>query len=184
MAIHSLSASRLGLQYIIKTDRALRNLVPIERYYLSVPERKDCRSALIERGYEIDTKLKLAKREFKTDIVNNPNTLKYFIDYLEPSSQLADVSVDSLYPRVYSYQQDNIKYLYNYLFHLLYAFVTVICCVLTYFVCSKISFCGKIGFFLKILVCIGLPNLLFFIIYLKFPLYKICKNWIISMHSN
>lgn len=54
-----------------------------------------------------------AKREFKTDIVNNPNTLKYFIDYLEPSSQLADVSVDSLYPRVYSYQQDNIKYLYN-----------------------------------------------------------------------
>jgi hypothetical protein len=35
---------------------------------LSVPERKDCRSALIERGYEIDTKLKLAKREFKTGL--------------------------------------------------------------------------------------------------------------------
>ena len=68
VAIHSLSASRLGLQYIIKTDRALKNLVPIERYYLSVPERKDCRSALIERGYEIDTKLKLAKREFKTGL--------------------------------------------------------------------------------------------------------------------
>ena len=67
-AIHSLSASRLGLQYIIKTDRALKNLVPIERYYLSIPEREDCRSALIERGYEIDTKLKLAKREFKTGL--------------------------------------------------------------------------------------------------------------------
>lgn len=67
-AIHSLSASRLGLQYIIKSDRALENLVPVERYYLSVPEREDCRSALIERGYEIDTKLKLAKREFKTGL--------------------------------------------------------------------------------------------------------------------
>ena len=67
-AIHSLSASRLGLQYIIKTDKALKCLVPIERYYLSEPEREDCRSALIERGYEIDTKLKLAKREFRTGL--------------------------------------------------------------------------------------------------------------------
>lgn len=67
-ALHSLSASRLGLQYIIKTDRALKNLVPIERYYLSVPEREDCRGALVERGYEIDTKLKFAKREFKTGL--------------------------------------------------------------------------------------------------------------------
>jgi hypothetical protein len=68
VAIHSLSASRLGLQYIFKTDKALKNLIPIERYYLSVPEREDCRRALIERGYEIDTKLKLAKREFKTGL--------------------------------------------------------------------------------------------------------------------
>ncbi len=65
VALHSLSASSLGLQYIIKTERALKKCIPIERYYLSVPEREDCRNALIERGYEIDTKLKLAKREFK-----------------------------------------------------------------------------------------------------------------------
>jgi hypothetical protein len=65
VALHSLSASGLGLQYIIKTERALRKCVPVERYYLSVPEREDCRKALIERGYEIDTKLKLAKREYK-----------------------------------------------------------------------------------------------------------------------
>ena len=64
-ALHSLSASSLGLQYIIKTERALKNFIPIEKYYLSVPEREDCRKALIERGYAIDTKLKLAKREFK-----------------------------------------------------------------------------------------------------------------------
>ena len=65
VALHSLSASGLGFQYIIKTERALKKCMPIERYYLSVPEREDCRKSLIERGYLIDTKLKLAKREFK-----------------------------------------------------------------------------------------------------------------------
>ena len=65
VALHSLSASSLGLQYIIKTDKALRRCVPVEKYYLSLPEREDCRRTLIERGYEIDTKLKLAKREFR-----------------------------------------------------------------------------------------------------------------------
>lgn len=65
VALHSLSASSLGLQYIIKTERALKKCIPLEKYYLSVPEREDCRKALIERSYEIDTKLKLAKREFK-----------------------------------------------------------------------------------------------------------------------
>jgi hypothetical protein len=64
-ALHSLSASSLGFQYVIKSEKALERIVPIERYYLSLPEREDCRKELIERSYEIDTKLKLAKREFK-----------------------------------------------------------------------------------------------------------------------
>ena len=68
VALHSLSASRLGLQYIFKTDKALDHLNPIERYYLSVPEREDCQQLLNERSYEIDTKLKLAKREFKSGL--------------------------------------------------------------------------------------------------------------------
>ena len=68
VALHSLSASRLGLQFIFKTEKALQNLVPIEKLYLSNPEREDCRRALNERSYEIDTKLKLAKREFKTGL--------------------------------------------------------------------------------------------------------------------
>ena len=68
VALHSLSASKLGLQFIFKTEKALDKLVPIEKYYLSTPEREDCREALIERSYEIDTKLKLAKREFKTGL--------------------------------------------------------------------------------------------------------------------
>lgn len=66
VALHSLSASRLGMQYIFKTDKALRQLIPIEKYYLCMPEREDHKKVLNERSYEIDTKLKLAKREYKT----------------------------------------------------------------------------------------------------------------------
>lgn len=68
VALHSLSASKLGLQFIFRTEKALQNLVPIEKLYLSNPEREDCRRALNERSYEMDTKLKLAKREFKTGL--------------------------------------------------------------------------------------------------------------------
>jgi hypothetical protein len=68
VALHSLSASKLGCQYIFKTDKALKKLEPIEKYYLCIPEREDCKVALQERSYEIDTKLKLAKREFKTGL--------------------------------------------------------------------------------------------------------------------
>lgn len=68
VAIHSLSASKLGFQYIFKTEKALENLKPIERYYISKPERDDCRKLLVERGYEIDTKLQLAKREFRNGL--------------------------------------------------------------------------------------------------------------------
>lgn len=68
VALHSLSASKLGHQFIFKTEKALQNLVPIEKLYISNPEREDCRRVLKERSYEIDTKLKLAKRQFKTGL--------------------------------------------------------------------------------------------------------------------
>ncbi len=68
VALHSLSASRLGFQYIFKTEMALEKLIPIEKYYLCRPERVECKKLLIERGFEIDTKLRLAKREFKTGL--------------------------------------------------------------------------------------------------------------------
>ena len=68
VALHSLSASKLGRQFIFKTEKALQKLVPIEKFYISNPEREDCRRVLNERSYEIDTKLKLAKREFKTGL--------------------------------------------------------------------------------------------------------------------
>lgn len=50
---------------------------------------------------------------FKADIVNRPNDLKYFFDYLEPSDNLYDYSVDVVGIRTHSYQEDKIKKLYN-----------------------------------------------------------------------
>ncbi len=65
VALHSLAASFLGLQYIFKSEKAIRKLSVIDKYYLSLPEKENSHDALIERSLEIDTKLKLAKREFK-----------------------------------------------------------------------------------------------------------------------
>ena len=67
-ALHSLSASSLGSQYVFRSEKALEKLIPVEKYYLCKPEREECRARLNERSYEIDTKLKLAKREFKNGL--------------------------------------------------------------------------------------------------------------------
>ena len=45
--------------------------------------------------------------------ITKVNTLKYFIDYLEPVDDLYDCSVDLIGSRIYSYQQDKIVRLYN-----------------------------------------------------------------------
>lgn len=68
VALHSLSASRLGIQVIVKTKKAIDRLLPIEKYYICKDERKDYLDMLEKRGYEIDTKLKIAKREYKNGL--------------------------------------------------------------------------------------------------------------------
>ena len=65
VAIHSLSASSLGNQYILKTDNAINNLKAIEKYYVSQSEKAFYIKQLNQRTEMIETKLKLAKREFK-----------------------------------------------------------------------------------------------------------------------
>ena len=68
VALHSLSASKLGLQYIFKTEKALDALYPVEKYYLCKKEKADCQERLKLRAAEIDTKLKLSRREYKTGL--------------------------------------------------------------------------------------------------------------------
>ena len=65
VALHSLSASKLGKQYIFKTQKALKQTVPIEKYYLCQEEKDDTIKKLSMRTLEIETKLKLSKREFR-----------------------------------------------------------------------------------------------------------------------
>ena len=67
-ALHSLSASKLGKQYIFKTDKGLDCLKPIEKYYICEEEKNDCIERLKQRSFEIETKLKLATREFKNGL--------------------------------------------------------------------------------------------------------------------
>ena len=68
VAIHSLFSYSLGNQYVIKTEKALNRLEFIENYYVSIPERQNVIKKSLERAYQIDTKLKLAKIEYKNGL--------------------------------------------------------------------------------------------------------------------
>ena len=50
---------------------------------------------------------------YKQNIVKSPNSLMYYIDFLDPIDKLHDCSVDALGMRTYSYQQEKINKLYN-----------------------------------------------------------------------
>ena len=64
-AIHALSASRLGKQYIFKTDKAIKKLKFLERVYCAKNEREESKKLTEDRKKVIDTKLHLAKREYR-----------------------------------------------------------------------------------------------------------------------
>ena len=55
----------------------------------------------------------MRKKEFKSDLVNHPNDLQYWFDYIDPIGGLHDISVDAIGPKIYSYQQDKIRKLYD-----------------------------------------------------------------------
>ncbi len=65
IAIHSLSASFMGKQFVLKTKKALSNLKAIEKYYICQPEKDSYIQFLENRTNEIETKLKMAKREYR-----------------------------------------------------------------------------------------------------------------------
>ena len=64
-AIHALSASRLGNQYILKSKKALDALALKERVYICESEKFNSISQTTERKIEIDNKLAFARREFR-----------------------------------------------------------------------------------------------------------------------
>ena len=64
-AIHSLSASRLGNQYVFKADKAIRKLCFLDRFYLCDEERNNLKNISRDNENIIQTKLKLSEREFR-----------------------------------------------------------------------------------------------------------------------
>jgi hypothetical protein len=74
---------------------------------------KDIRPNIYEQEIldNFDSIYNFKDKKFKGD-VTKPNILNYFIDYLTPSSSLIDISIDTIQPKIYSYQQDNIRFLY------------------------------------------------------------------------
>ena len=54
----------------------------------------------------------MKEKSFKTDIINTPNELKYWIDYIKPA-ELFDISIDSVGIKMLSHQNDKIVKLYN-----------------------------------------------------------------------
>lgn len=59
-----------------------------------------------------------------------------------------------------------------YLRHVMYFCVTAIVCVITYFVCSFVTFGGVLGLLLKAMICLVLPNVIFVLIYFKDKQFK------------
>ena len=64
-AIHALSASRLGKQYVIKSEKALNELVFLDRLYLCDEEKHKSLIESKEQELLIQTKLDYAKRNFR-----------------------------------------------------------------------------------------------------------------------
>ena len=68
VALHSLSASKLGKQYVLKTKKSIEKLTSYEKYFLCYEEKIDCIKRQTIRALEIETKLKLTKREFRNGL--------------------------------------------------------------------------------------------------------------------
>lgn len=65
IALHSLSASNLGVQYVFRSEKAIKKLKTIEKYYICNSERNYAMTKLKDRSNYVDSKLKMSRREFK-----------------------------------------------------------------------------------------------------------------------
>lgn len=101
----------VGVSYTPKDWRAELYIRGLEKWKNQI--RPDIYEQELLDLFDMIYDFKEEEGKFKADIVNYPNDLQYFFDYLEPVNKLYDCSVDSLNPKVYSYQQDKIKRLYN-----------------------------------------------------------------------
>ena len=76
-------------------------------------ELLDLFDSIYEWGYYSSDGTWIPEGRFKSEVVNRPNDLQYFIDYLEPTDKLYGIAVDDIDTKIYSYQRDKIVRLYN-----------------------------------------------------------------------
>lgn len=76
-------------------------------------ELLDLFDIIYEWGYYNAAGAWVPEGRFKSDITRNPNGLTYFIDYLEPTDNLYDISVDNIKTKISTKQQDKIIKMYN-----------------------------------------------------------------------
>ena len=62
-----------------------------------------------------------------------------------------------------------------------YALVTVIVGMITYLACLAVSFDGILGLVFKMLICLGLPNLIYLLVYKNTKIYKEAIKFIKNM---
>ena len=62
--------------------------------------------------------------------------------------------------------------------HLLYAFITLVICIITYSLCELIHINGILELIVKGIICTIIPNILYFLIYRKMSFYKDAVNFI------
>ena len=78
----------------------------------------------------------------------------------------------------YIFKTDMKQYSFNMLIHI---FVAALCCALSYLICSYIPFAGYTALFVRLPVCIIVPNVLYFFIFRKSLEFRKCKNLILSI---
>lgn len=62
--LHALSATDLGYQYIMKTQKALNNLTPLRKCFLTSYERNEFKNISLNRIIESDEKIRIAKQKY------------------------------------------------------------------------------------------------------------------------
>lgn len=67
--------------------------------------------------------------------------------------------------------------------HTIYFIITLIITIITYFTCSFVNFDGLIEIILKALICIILPNLLYFLVYFKTKRFEDSKIFFINIFN-
>ena len=67
-----------------------------------------------------------------------------------------------------------------YIQNLVYFSCMLINLSITYYVCSSVKFDGVVGLITKMLICTVLPNIVFYIMYKKTPVYGESTQWVLS----